>query len=350
MNVDAIGSAGFATRAMALLQNRNGENDFPLDHEGRGRRGGIEHGHSAHGHHGPGVRQPDSPLALPPGSSLSVDALSYRRTERTSLLIQTQEGDVVELKIKSRDALSLDSATLETGDRLLSELQLRSAGSTKISISVNGDLNADELSAIQSVVEKAGILADKFFAGDLDAAFADASALQMDGTQLASVGLRLSMRERLTYEHLGVSRPALAPPPASAPQLAAPEPGAAAPTAAVEAPASAAPDDPAASGTGNPLDSSVALLKKIGEFIAQLRDTLGDAAPAQGESASGASIQFSLKIKIFQSIVATIASNSPAADDAASDAPADTPTLPDLLQETLDALGASRQLPLEAAA
>jgi hypothetical protein len=276
INVDAIGSVGLAARAIALFQNKNGADDFSLGREGRARSDGIEHGHSRHGHHAHGVRQPDAQVALPPGSSLSVDALTYRRSERTTLLIQTQEGDIVELKIKARDALSLDSATLETDDTLVSELQLRSASSIKISISVNGDLNEDELAAIQSVVEKAGTLADKFFAGDVEGAFADASALQMDGTQLASVGMRLSMRERLTYEHLGVSRPPLAAPPVSVPQAASTEPGTAASTAAVDTTTPGAPDNQASAvGAGNPFDFSVALLQTLGEFITQLRDTLG---------------------------------------------------------------------------
>src|SRR6185369_16803420 len=148
----------------------------------------------------------------------STAMLHYRRTERAGLSIVTQEGDVVRLRIKVRD--SLDAAASDaTGDSTqVAQLSVDSRSSMKISFHVDGDLNADELAAIQDVVQQVGALADQFFAGDVPAAFAAAQDLNIDSWQLAKVGLRLSVRESVTYSGpaLAASTPAPAPAPAPA--------------------------------------------------------------------------------------------------------------------------------------
>src|SRR6185369_11865822 len=138
----------------------------------------------------------------------STAMLHYRRTERAGLSIVTQEGDVVRLRIKVRD--SLDAAASDaTGDSTqVAQLSVDSRSSMKISFHVDGDLNADELAAIQDVVQQVGALADQFFAGDVPAAFAAAQDLNIDGSRLAKVGLRLSMRESVTYSGPALSAPA----------------------------------------------------------------------------------------------------------------------------------------------
>jgi hypothetical protein len=255
------------------------------------------------------------------------------------------------LRIKARDSLAANS----TSDGAATEIAVTSRSQTKISFQVEGNLNADELAAIQSVVEQAAELATDFFAGDLPEAFAAAAALDIDGSQLARVGLKLSLREQGTYTSVS-ARPLPAPPPAEEPARTAPAtpslpappvaaaesaadttptddaPPAATPPAAAEEPATPTPT----SAQPNVADMALSL---IADFLEGLLDTLA-AAPA-GDAAEGgaASLDVSLRLHIYRAtLVEVSASQSPSEPAATSGVP--------LAAETLDALAAAHQPPL----
>ncbi|MEQ1773814.1 MAG: hypothetical protein ABL891_08525 [Burkholderiales bacterium] len=384
--MDALGGINLAALAAGMFnapRDPSGAADRTPDREHGARTGDIERGHRhGHVHHGHRSREagehadaaPVAQPALPAATESTAEsatALTYRRTEKTALYIQTQEGDTVRLKIKSREAVDAASATAQSGDTVVSELQLAARSSTKIAISVEGDLNPDELAAIQSVVEQAGELADAFFAGNLPSAFSDAAALQIDASQLSQVGLRLSMREQTTYAHLGAQRalpaPAPVPAPASAPVAApaaavttATAPDGAAPATAAEpvatapatTPAAPAGDtaSPVAADNAPPLPAAAGVRQTITGFLHQLLDTLGAAAQPQNGADSSASIHMALKIKIFQSVLMTASSSAIAPAGAGTAAATNPSALPALVPETLDALAAQQQSPLSVAA
>lgn len=100
----------------------------------------------------------------------SAATLRYRRTERAGLYIVTQEGDVVRLRIKVRDAMDATASSGTDDGTQVAQLAVDARSSVKISFHVDGDLNAEELDAIRNVVEQVGALADQFFAGDVPAA------------------------------------------------------------------------------------------------------------------------------------------------------------------------------------
>jgi len=308
------------------------------------RAGEVERGHRhGHVHRGRDVYDrfnlaPATQPAAYAATSESATALTYRRADKTTLYIQTQEGDIVSLKIKSRNALAVESTTAESGDQLISELQLSARSSTKITITVDGNLNPDELAAIQSVFEQAGELADVFFAGNLPDAFNAADALQIDATQLARASLRIGVREQFTYTNLG------APTKVAAQTVAAAAPVASEPEPVTDATAPVVTDDPPPISSDAPA-TAASVQQTIGGFLSQLLDTLGAAA-------SGASVHMTLKIKIFQSLVTAIASSVPAgsASAANTDAATSPGALPALLPETLDAVAAQQQPPLSVVA
>jgi hypothetical protein len=273
--------------------------------------------------------------------------LRYRRSERTALYIETQEGDVIRLKIKVRDSLRAETHTGDDGATLT---EVAASSRIKIRFSVEGDLNAEELAAIRSVVEQATAIAGEFFAGETPEAFAAAAELEIDGAQLARVGLRLAVREQLgyaastTYRRAPAPAPAPAPAePATAPPAAAPSPPVAEPAAAMPttaAPAAAAtpassepapvPADPPTAPAVVPHDVASRTLATIGDFLAALLDSLAAPLPTQdGDDAP--SVALSLKLRVFQSVVVALeATERPAAE---------RPAVP-LLSDTLDALAA----------
>lgn len=280
-------------------------------------------------------------------------ALRYRRTERTALYIETQEGDIVRLRIKVRDALSGSIRGSGTEESPV-DISVTSRNSLKISFSVDGDLNADELAAIRSVVEQAGALAADFFDGDLPQAFATAAALDIDATQLARVGLKLSVRERLTYADTYAPTPVTPerPAPAAAPTpTAAPAEVATAPAAdgAPAATAAATGDEPVVGAepavteeapdpqtpAAAPPAVATQVLATIADFLAQLLDALA-APPAVEDTPASVSLDLSLKLRIYRAVLVDLSAARPADGDPAAQA------LP-VVGETLDALAAAQQ-------
>lgn len=61
------------------------------------------------------------------------------------------------------------------------------------SFSVEGDLDADELKSIGSLIDQVGSLSDSFFGGDLDGALKQAKELSLDDNEL--VGMSLSLKQ-----------------------------------------------------------------------------------------------------------------------------------------------------------
>ncbi|MDX1562566.1 MAG: hypothetical protein R3305_06540, partial [Gammaproteobacteria bacterium] len=127
--------------------------------------------------------------------------LRYERSEKSVLRIRTQEGDVVALKIRAGESLKVSVGAEGDDDDgvTIAETRVVARSSTRVSLKVKGDLNEAELAAIRDVFAQATALAEDFFSGDYAAAFETASALAIDGDQLARVSLRLKVREALTY-------------------------------------------------------------------------------------------------------------------------------------------------------
>jgi len=313
------------------------------------------------------------------GSDGTAIALKYQRTEKTSLMIRTQEGDVVRLRFRISDLASVEGAESRDGDSQLAELDLKAQSAVRLKVFVKGDLNADELAAIQSVVQQAGRLANEFFAGDALAAFASASSLEVDSQQLAKVAIRMRVREQLSYSQSATAlslplvpagagtadtgsaetgsaaeaasdapvqiatAPASAETPAAdaAPAAADTVDGApvadaadasAAPVEATAEPDAAQAEEPAAaepatpSVPGNPYE----LLSTMLSFLTRLMEAFSQPAQApavdattaeSGEAETGGTtfgnVEFSLKLRIFTQLIAsaTIHAEEPAAEE-----------------------------------
>ncbi len=290
-------------------------------------------------------------------NTVSTASLAYRRTERTTLQIRTQEGDVVRLKFNVKDSLRAEAATVEDDETVISEISVRARSTTRLKISVQGDLNADELAAIQSVVEQAGALANEFFAGGTAEAAALASSIELNPDQLEQVRLRLSLRERLTYTQIGnaaIAQPAPAAVGAAAPAV----------TDAAQPLASTAPADPAQNvvATAAPLQDEaptetvadgqpvlfpdiLSAFDAIATFLTDLLEALSaipePAEPSDDTTAFALRYDVSFKLRVFQSILISVAVAE--GDDGDE-------TLPPIVDDALEGLAAEREPALDATA
>ncbi|MDN3639554.1 DUF5610 domain-containing protein [Simiduia curdlanivorans] len=109
--------------------------------------------------------------------------------------VQTQEGDKVTISASSRFAAK--------GVESAQGSSLRVNQSQQFDLTINGDLNADEIAAINDLLSQVNDLSEQFFNGDLDAAFEAALDLGFDAEEIASfaVDLKYSVTQkvRTTY-------------------------------------------------------------------------------------------------------------------------------------------------------
>ena len=250
------------------------------------------------------------------------------RTEKTRIEFVTQEGDTVRLSLRSRLDVSAVGVESASPDGVYSAAAVNLISGSKLQISVEGNLNDDELAAIRDVLAKVEVLAEDFFQGNVQEAFAAAADLDVDAGQLASVALDLSLKQRLRvsgFVHTAPVAPLIAPAPEAplaapapiAPDTAVPEPAAtgseplpgADPAAAVSAPADAA----AAPVSATPPDSALSPGFTISGYLRQVLDSLRESgSPGQGSG----SWRFKIEL-LYAAVSADAAQPSARASEAA---------------------------------
>lgn len=305
-----------------------------------------------------------------PAADESETRLTYRRTERTTLLIETQEGDTVALKIETREKVRLTEHAGEEADSIV-EQQIRARSTTRLAVFVKGELSSAELAAITDVVAQAAALVEAFYAGDVSGSFATANELGIDAEQLATAVLRLRLRESISYARLGslpTPRPA-ADEPESAPAASSgnvsvqtPPTDAAIPPSAAEAVSAAAesgsaaaaadaPVPPDSDGDGGPAADSEApaaaapasYFATVLDFLSLLLDTFAENAGTVGspeDHVPRGLVHYTLKLRIFGRVLVAAEHRKDDTTGGAVETPPPAQAAPALLADTVDALAA----------
>jgi len=148
------------------------------------------------------------------GPSATATGATLISNAKGELQIHTQEGDTVTLNFASKSGVSMQDIQASDGTTQLSGTGIQAFSMSRVTMNVQGNLNADELKAIQDLVGQVNQLADGFFSGDINAALSQAGGLSFDGSQLADYSLSMALKQ--TFEAYGLSLSLS--PPASASQ------------------------------------------------------------------------------------------------------------------------------------
>lgn len=147
-----------------------------------------------------GAAKASGALAVPDfipaaGSYLGYANYEYGRAREFSFELTTKEGDKVTIKAASSEGLAIEAGRAGPGNSSVSALNASYSASQSFSLSIDGDLNEAELVAINDLLGRVNDLAGRFFAGDLDGAFAQAMSLGYDATQIGGFALNLAQAE-----------------------------------------------------------------------------------------------------------------------------------------------------------
>jgi hypothetical protein len=136
--------------------------------------------------------------------------INYSLSKSSSISIQTNDGDTVTIDFAEalRYQASQQSASYSTEneDGSTSNVQYSQTSESRyqavgFSFSVEGELDEDEKEAIGALVQDVSKLADEFFNGDLDKAFAQATQLGFDESELSGFSLQMTRTESISVAH-----------------------------------------------------------------------------------------------------------------------------------------------------
>ncbi|WP_394228802.1 DUF5610 domain-containing protein [Pseudoalteromonas spongiae] len=119
----------------------------------------------------------------------------YQLDNGASFEIKTAEGDIIKLTYNSQFSSSeqLSYNKSEEGESL--SYSSSQSSSQAYSFSVEGDLNEDEVAAINELMSDLQEVSNEFFNGSLDEAFEQAKNLNLDSPQLVAMSMNLQQTE-----------------------------------------------------------------------------------------------------------------------------------------------------------
>lgn len=117
----------------------------------------------------------------------------YYQSQTFSLDIKTLDGDTIQIRSATEESRYFESSL--RGRSLSSAWTTDS--SSGYSLSIEGNLNEQELADLDALLASVNSLANEFYDGNLDTAFEMAASIGIDGSSLSS--MNLSMREVEAY-------------------------------------------------------------------------------------------------------------------------------------------------------
>ncbi len=134
---------------------------------------------------------------------------AYHYSETMSLSLTTKEGDQVDVNFRQLYTSYQSYKEFQAGEqgptgvRYFESREALEATSFEehIGFSVQGELSEEELQAIYDVFEKVDALANHFFNGDIEKAFENAVALDVDFSQIDSLSLNLTQTEMKVMQY-----------------------------------------------------------------------------------------------------------------------------------------------------
>ncbi|NOQ17225.1 MAG: hypothetical protein GQ581_09210 [Methyloprofundus sp.] len=128
-------------------------------------------------------------------TEMGFQSYASRTSHSAEIEVRTQEGDIVTINISELAESSQSEFQARQGNNSLSIYSETSSYSSSFSLSVEGDLNEDELKSINDLVKQMTKVSDKFFDGNTVSAFKHANKIGFNTEQLSGFSMDLN-RER----------------------------------------------------------------------------------------------------------------------------------------------------------
>jgi len=171
--------------------------DFKSDHHHSRKNESVEDGqHKRHGHddYKPSSVN-DTPRTDKVASTMAVQSVVSSISKSAEIEIKTKEGDVVTISLSEFASSSQAGFEMEQGGNKISAYGETRVTESGFSLSIEGDLSEDEEKALAGLIDKMTKVSDKFFSGDINAAFKHAQKVGFDSEQIAGFSMDLNMQK-----------------------------------------------------------------------------------------------------------------------------------------------------------
>jgi len=126
-------------------------------------------------------------------SVTTVSAKSISQSSMFNLTIQTQDGDKINIGLDQSSSNSIYNVQLSNGKGTNTELHSYSSSSSRgFNISVSGKIDEKEIAAIEELLSDVKSISDRFFNGDVEAAFTTGLKLGFNSKELVGFSLELN--------------------------------------------------------------------------------------------------------------------------------------------------------------
>lgn len=137
------------------------------------------------------------------GAALAAESSYTRQKNSFAFEVMTQEGDRVTISAFTDSTASSARLYGTDGESGVSMEAYSSFSSSGYSLAVEGDLNDEELAALENLFGQVNDVADMFYEGDMETAFNMAMELTSDEDQIAGYSLNLRQTEVSAYQYVG---------------------------------------------------------------------------------------------------------------------------------------------------
>ena len=121
----------------------------------------------------------------------------FGRKDTFSFSLTTLDGDVIQIDAKNIGVMVEQLTEIATEDGEESANAIGVKEKSEFSFEVTGELDDDEVAAIQDLLDQVMSLADEFYNGDIDKAYEEAMSIGYDQSEIT--GFSLSLRQTVQY-------------------------------------------------------------------------------------------------------------------------------------------------------
>ncbi len=144
----------------------------------------------------------DQPVPVPAaeaGSTSRVEAYSesafYQQTRTFDMQVKTRDGDVVTLRVNAGEQADYQSSALRSSDVQGEAFAASYQNYSNISFSVEGELDEEEMAALNDLFGQVNDVAEVFYSGNVGEAFNKALEVGYDASELAGFAVHMTRSE-----------------------------------------------------------------------------------------------------------------------------------------------------------
>ena len=129
------------------------------------------------------------------GFQASNTQVQIERNRSFEMEVLTQEGDKVKILVNSGQSFASNQVSYADGNTAIDGFEASFSSFDNLSFSVEGDLNQNELAALNDLFSQVNDVAATFYGGDVEQAFNQAMDVGMNPEQLASFAVNINQSE-----------------------------------------------------------------------------------------------------------------------------------------------------------